>query len=250
MPCPICSHPIEFKAYNIDNTGPFVCRNCNFGEDKTAEYLAGNIDFENGEFSVESSRLPFHYNAPYFLYCYIASTAIARTFGVEMEKIRDAFDCFVNVKGRTRTGFYGGKSFKFSKIKQENPETLQSVINYIAEDKAEDKNGKILLCRLDERLDFYPPYTNTFYLYDCDFRGLLKSKTDKFFCISDTLRNDMKLRLLYDGFGDRCIETIPDGNYEAVAGKLAGEKCDDIYIIEEIPKLKLLEKYIGEMQES
>lgn len=243
MPCPICSHPIEFKAYNIDNTGPFACHHCGFGNDKAAEYLASDIDFENQKFAIGENVFPFHYNTPYFLYCYIASAAIAREFGVKEEKIGEAFESFVNVKGRTREGSHGGRTFKFLKMKQENPETLQSTINYISD----DENSKIFVCRLDEWLDFYPPFTNIFYLYDCDFRGLLKSNVHRCYCIAKVVRNDIKLRLLYDGFKSESVKTMSDGDYEAIARELAGEECDNIYISEEIPKLKAVEKYMEDM---
>lgn len=240
MPCPICHSPITFKAYNIDNIGPFVCKNCGFGEEKEADFLARDVDFEKQVFYVGEKAFNFKNNTPYFLYCYIAAVAIASQFGIDNDTIAKAFDDFVNIKGRTRENSIGVRTVRFVKMKQENPETLQSAINLVAE----DERDKLFLYRLDEWLDFYPPYTNTFYLYDCDFRGLLSSGSTRCFCIAEVVRYEIALRLLYDGFDTDALKILPERDYKLIAEELLQEDCGNIYISEEIPKLEAIEQYL------
>ena len=106
---------------------------------------------------------------------------MAREAGIRSETLAEAFESFVNVKGRTRQTQRGDRNIKFIKMKQENSETLQSSVNQIAQDDSE----KIFMLRLDEWLDFFPPYVNNCYLYDCDFRGLIDSGISELFCIAE-----------------------------------------------------------------
>ncbi|MCF0144366.1 MAG: DUF1727 domain-containing protein [Firmicutes bacterium] len=243
MPCPVCKDSIEFKKYNIDNIGPFCCSHCGFSTG-SYNYAAADVDFEKktfragGDGSVD--EYGFNYNTPYFLYCYIAALAVAREFGVSKEDIRKAFADFTLQGGRMETIKVKGKEIKYLRMKQENPETVQSAINVIANDPSE----KVFMLGLDELKDFEPFYTNTFYTYDCDFRKLVNSNVSKCICFSGTVAYDAALRMLYDGFDKDKLVILPTNDDETIINELAKCECDNVYLITWLHKYEALAEYV------
>ncbi|MDD4200566.1 MAG: MurT ligase domain-containing protein [Eubacteriales bacterium] len=238
MPCPICHDPIEFAAYNIDNIGPFTCPVCGFGGGQN-DYQPRDIDFKEKTFKVAGWKYDFKYSTPYFLYCYVAALSVARTFGVSEEKISEAFADFALQGGRMETIHTAGKDIKYLRMKQENPETVQSALNVIAEDTSQ----KVFLLGLDELVDFNPHYTNTFYTFDCDFRRLIDSGIEKCICFSGTVAYDAGLRMLYDGFDASRLVVLPTNDNEAIISELAKCECDNVYLITWLHKFESLAEY-------
>lgn len=239
MPCPVCHGPIEFEAYNIDNVGPFTCPACGFGRDGDADYQAKDVDFDNQVFTSGGRKYDFKYSTPYFLYCYIAALAVTREFGVAEETVSEAFADFVNIGGRMEDVEAGGKVIHYLRMKQENPETVQSALNVIASDKKE----KIFLLGLDELVDFDPHYTNTFYTFDCDFRALINSNVSRCICFSGTVAYDAALRMLYDGFGEDKLTVLPTNDDETIIRELSKYDCDNVYLITWLKKYYSLAAY-------
>ena len=240
MPCPVCHSPVRFHRYNIDNIGKFVCEGCGYGNGEKADCTAENISFEGRTFEAEGVTYPFTYNTPYFLYCYISVLAMAREAGIRSETLAEAFESFVNVKGRTRQTQRGDRNIKFIKMKQENSETLQSSVNQIAQDDSE----KIFMLRLDEWLDFFPPYVNNCYLYDCDFRGLIDSGISELFCIAEASSGEIGLRMLYDGAKPEQLVMMKAKDPAKVADRLRDLKCGNIYMVEEVAEMKRVEELL------
>lgn len=239
MPCPVCHNAIEFEAYNIDNIGPFVCPSCGFGKEKKNDYQAQDVDFDNKTFISGGRKYEFGYSTPYFLYCYIAALAVTREFGVDENTVSNAFKDFVNIGGRMEDVKAGGKTIHYLRMKQENPETVQSALNVIAA----DKNEKIFLLGLDELVDFHPHYTNTFYTFDCDFRELINSNVKHCICFSGTVAYDAALRMLYDGFDADKLTILPTNDDETIVKELAKHDCDNVYLITWLMKYYSLAEY-------
>ncbi|MDO4518362.1 MAG: MurT ligase domain-containing protein [Bacillota bacterium] len=242
MPCPICHEPIQFEAYNIDNIGPFKCSGCGFGSGEN-DYQASNIDFKRQTFDVDGFTYSFKYSTPYFLYCYLVALAVARELGVEAADINEAFLDFALQGGRMESIYAHGKEIKYLRMKQENPETVQSALNVIADDPKE----KVFLLGLDELVDFDPHYTNTFYTFDCDFRRLIDSNVSKCICFSGTVAYDAGLRMLYDGFDKDKLVILPTNDDEAIFDELAKCQCDNVYLITWLHKFESLAEYAKAM---
>lgn len=239
MPCPVCHGTIDFEAYNIDNIGPFVCHSCGFGKDKKNDYQAHDVDFDSKTFTAGGRTYEFGYSTPYFLYCYIAALAVSREFGVDEAVIGEAFKDFVNIGGRMEDVKAGGRTIHYLRMKQENPETVQSALNVIAADKSE----KIFMLGLDELVDFDPHYTNTFYTFDCDFRDLINSNVCRCICFSGTVAYDAALRMLYDGFDPDKLTVLPTNDDETIINELTKYDCDNIYLITWLKKYYSLADY-------
>ena len=100
MPCPKCHNPISFHKYNIENVGPFHCPACGFGAEPAADYQVTAVDFEGKRFIANGHEYTFHFNTPYFLYCYILAIGVAVEMGIPQEKIAAALEAFEDIHGR------------------------------------------------------------------------------------------------------------------------------------------------------
>ena len=242
MPCPVCGEPIRFYRYNVDNIGAFTCTGCGLKSSPAPAYFAHSINFADHTFAAEGQTYPLPYEAPYFLYCYIAAIAMAREIGIAKETIAAALARFVNIGGRLETLHTGGKTIQYIRMKQENPETLQSALDYISQ----DKSPKIFLLGLDELVDFHPHYTNTFYAFDCDFDQLIASHVEHYICFSGTVAYDAANRLVYAGVPKEQITVLPTNDDATIVAELAKYSCPNIYLITWLYKYKSLEKYLIE----
>ena len=238
-PCPVCHEAVAYNYYNIDNIGSFSCPSCGFGT-AANKYQAQDIDFEGKTFKAGGKTYDFKYSTPYFLYCYIAALTVASEFGVKDEDISSAFADFALQGGRMETIKVGTKSIKYLRMKQENPETVQSALNVIAD----DKTNKIFMLGLDELVDFDPHYTNTFYTFDCDFRRLIKSGIERCICFSGTVAYDAGLRMLYDGFDGDKLTVLPTNDDKTIIDELEKYDCDNVYLITWLHKYEAMAEYV------
>ena len=97
---------------------------------------------------------------------------------------------------------------------------------------------KTVLFGFDEMLDFYPPYVNSFYLFDCDTRALLSSNIDRWVCMSTAVGRTAALRFLYDGYNPDSLIVLKDSLENTVTDCVKDLDGDNIYLIEEIPYWK------------
>ena len=241
-PCPICHEAIVYDHYNIDNIGSFHCPTCGFGA-AANDYLATDIDFDAKTFHVGDKVYDFKYSTPYFLYCYIAALTVASEFGASSDVISEAFADFALQGGRMETVKVGTKEIKYLRMKQENPETVQSALNVIAD----DPTPKIFLLGLDELVDFDPHYTNTFYTFDCDFRRLIASGIERCICFSGTVAYDAGLRMLYEGFAEEKLTVLPTNDDKTIIDELEKYDCDNVYLITWLHKYEALAEYVKKL---
>ena len=245
LPCPKCNHKIEFQYYNVDNVGNFHCTHCDFQSEKEPHFCIKHIDFEKQTFECNGNTYEVPYKQPFFMYNYALGIAIANKFDIPTEKIQEAYSSFKNIGGRLETIDYGSKQIKYIRIKQENPETLQSAFDYIAR----DKTPKIFMLGLEQLEDFKPYYTNTFYSFDCDVNQLLDSNVERCICFSEAVAYDSANRLIYAGFDKDKISILPTDSDEEILKELDKHDCDNIYLITWLHKYEELTvdcKKVGE----
>lgn len=242
VPCPVCSAPIEFSYYNIDNVGPFRCTHCGYASEERPEYFVENIDGAHDTFEMNGTVYHMPYDAPYFLYCYAAALAVTREMGVSAEVTAEALKDFVNVGGRFESFEYGGKTIRYLRMKQENPETVQSALDYIAQ----DPEPKIFMLGLNEIVDFKPYYTNTFYTYDCDFDRLRDANVESCICFSAVVAWDAANRLHYAGVPKEKIRVLATNDDETILKALDQYSCRNVYMITWLHKFESMKKYVTE----
>ncbi|MCQ2550633.1 MAG: MurT ligase domain-containing protein [Clostridia bacterium] len=228
MACPKCRGKIHFNYFNNDGVGNFVCQDCGHRSNDRVDYLAENIDFDEKTFTLDGVKFNMPYDMPFMIYNYAAAIAIAKEFGgINISDVVKCFNSFENIGGRYEVLDYKGKTIKYMRIKQENPETLQSCINIMAQDK-EEKMVCLGLCPL---VDIIPHYTNTFYAFDCDFSELVNSGVERYYCFSPYVCYDTANRLIYEGVPEDMIHIRDNEEVQDLFDEIDQVKTDNIYLI-------------------
>lgn len=240
MPCPKCQGRIKFDYYNVENIGNFRCEECGFQSGEDITYFASDIDYDNKSFECAGKTYKIRYTQPFFIYNYTLCIAICRQFGISEQQIQRAFKTFKNIGGRFELVQYGSKKIKYVRMKQENPETLQSALSYISN----DGERKIFLMGLSEVKDYAPYYANTFYTFDCDFKMLEQSDVERYICFSDAVAYDSANRLIYAGIPEDKITVLPTERVDEVIKELDKYESDNVYLITLLKKFEEIQKYV------
>lgn len=245
LPCPICNDKIIFDYYNVDNIGRFKCANCDFKSDEEINFNITDINYKESSFKCLDYTYFVNNTEAFFIYNYALCIAICKTFGIDEKQIQEAFKNFKNIGGRIETLYYKEKTIKYIRIKQENPETLQSALDYISA----DNEPKIFLLGLEELKDFKPYYTNTFYSFDCNIDKLIDSNVERYICFSEAVAYDSANRLIYAGVDKDKISIIPTDNDTDIMQELDKYKSKNVYLITWLKKYYELDKYIKNNKE-
>lgn len=241
MACPRCRHKIVFDYYNNDGVGKFHCSHCDLASSEEADYTITDVDFAARKFKLGDVTFDMPYDTPYMCYNYAGALAVAKELGgIEAADAAKAFGSFKNVGGRFEILKYKDKTIKYMRIKQENPETLQTCINVMAADP-EKKMICLGLCPL---IDMIPHYTNSFYAFDCDLSGLVKSDVEKYFCFSEAVCYDTANRLIYEGVDPAVITTEETEDVETIFRQIEGAETKNIYLITWLHTFDHMKKYI------
>ena len=131
---------------------------------------------------------------------------------------------------------HAGKRIRYTRIKQENPETLQNALDTIAN----DNTSKVFVIGPAVVDDIVPHYSNTFYTFDCNFEPLLQSGIERCICFGSTISYDMANRLRYAGVPDRNIEVLDTDDDDKVLDAIAAVESDNIYLITWLKKYEQL----------
>ncbi len=179
MPCPLTHSEIEFSYMNVDNVGPFSNRDGSYKSKSESEVddRISSINFDNRTFNYEGLEFHIPYNVSPMLYNYVAALSIAKhLFKIDLKVCQAAFLAFQNIDGRFVEFSYRHKKIRYLRIKQENPDTLQNVLNVIAD---ENEEASLVLHKLQTVVDFNPFYLNNFFCFDCDIERLKTGKLQR-----------------------------------------------------------------------
>ena len=241
MACPVCHGRIEFDYYNNDGMGGFRCLSCGLRQGE-ARYRAEDISFADKTFTVDGTEFNMPYDIPYMLYNYAAAIAVAREMGgIPMASVAGAFKNFKNVGGRYEVLEFESKTIKYMRIKQENPETLQTSLNIIAQ----DKTPKTVCLGMGHIPDVIPSYTNTFYTFDCDFSGVTESNVEDYMSFTEYVCYDVAERLIYAGVPREKIKIMNTEDGDVIFDAVRNAKTDNIYLITWIHTFHDLQKKVN-----
>ncbi len=240
MACPRCRHKIAFDYYNNDGVGKFHCTHCDLAAGE-ADYTITDVDFNARKFKLGDVLFDMPYDTPYMCYNYAGALAVAKELGgIEPTDAAKAFGSFKNVGGRFEILKYKDKTIKYMRIKQENPETLQTCINVMAADQAR----KMVCLGLCPLIDMIPHYTNSFYAFDCDLAGLVQSDVEKYFCFSEAVCFDTANRLVYEGVDRAKISVAETEDVKTIFQEIEAAETKNIYLITWLHTFEHMKKYI------
>jgi UDP-N-acetylmuramoyl-L-alanyl-D-glutamate--2,6-diaminopimelate ligase len=244
MPCPVCRDAVEFEYYNVASTGRFKCPTCGLASAERTDLQVDSVDFSGSRIAIGGSIYDITYTEPFFLYNYALCAAIVRELGVEPAVVKQAWKSFHNIGGRMESFEYAGKRVHYIRMKQENPETHQCVIDRIA---AAD-GRKALAFGLDIIDDVPPGYSDTCYAYDCNFEVLARGgDVEKCICFGSVVAYDNAVRMRYAGLGADLIEIVPSDDCGELLEAMTRCTADDVYLITLLYKFEALEKKAAEI---
>ena len=238
MPCPKCGHPIRYHFYNLASIGEFECSRCAYRSEPSPDVRLTDVDFVQKTFLLDGKLWNYAYANPFYIYNYAMDIAICRHFGLADAQIRDALAAFINPAHRRESLRYNGKQIRYLRMKQENPETLQSALDTIAEDKEE----KAVFIGLYEVKDFLPYYSNSFYFFDCDFAPIAKTPVERYVVFSTTVSYDTANCLRYAGAPEERITVLDTEDIPTILAELNRTKTDNIYFVTGMKPYKALKK--------
>lgn len=236
LPCPVCGRSIEYDRFNIESIGHFHCSHCDHRSSETPDVQLQDIDFDGGSFSFGGKTYNVTYSTPFYFYNYAMCIALCRSFGVSDEQFAEAFSSFVNPASRREYLSYKGKEIHYFRMKQENPETMQSALDTIAADKRE----KAVFIGLLEVKDFLPYYTNTFYFHDCNFKAIAETPVEKYVVFARTVCFDTANRMSYAGASLDDMVILNTDDVDAVLQELDKIKTDNVYFLTGMKPYKAL----------
>lgn len=236
LPCPVCGRKIEYERFNIESIGHFRCTHCDHRSSEAPDVQLTDIDYEGKSFCFEGRKYKVSYNTPFYFYNYAMCIAICRNFGVTEEIFAKAFEAFENPASRREHLRYKGKEIHYFRMKQENPETMQSALDTIAADKRE----KAIFIGLLEVKDFLPYYTNTFYFHDCNFKAIAETPVEKYVVFARTVCFDTANRMTYAGAPLEDMVILNTDDVEAVLMELDKVKTDNVYFLTGMKPYKAL----------
>jgi Zn ribbon nucleic-acid-binding protein len=227
MACPACHDALDFAWHNLANVGRFSCPTCGFSSLDKPDYLVDGVDHARRRFTVAGVGFHMEYDASHFLYNYALCCAIATESGIGAGDLARAFQTFTNVGGRLEEFTHGDKQIRYVRMKQENPETVQSGLD----DVAKDPRPKVFMVGLQLVHDFTPHYTNTAYFFDCDVDALLASGVEVCICFGSVNCHDAATRLAYAGFPTDKIIVVDSDDPADVMAALAQCQARQAYLI-------------------
>lgn len=240
MPCPKCNSKIKYNYYNLENIGNFECTKCNYKSLYKPNIFLYDISYKKGGFKYNNIEFSVPYTTPFYMYNYALTIAICKKFGLSEKELQLGFSSFENPADRKDILTFKDKQIHYYRMKQENPETLQSALDMIGRDTKE----KAIFIGLFEIKDFTPHYTNTFYFFDCSIKEILKSKVEKYICFSKSVCYDTANRLIYDGVNKNDIIIMDDDNVENVLSYMDKLQTKNIYILTGMKPYKKIKEYL------
>lgn len=245
MACPKCNHKLNYKFYNVESIGKFECSHCEYKSLAKPNVLISNVDFENYTFKCEKNEYKVPYINPFFLYNYALVISVCKKFNIKAKNIQKGFESFINPADRRETYKYHGKTIRYLRMKQENPETLQNALDTVARDKGK----KALFMGLYVIRDFKPQYTNTFYFFDCDFEKIAKTDVEEYVCFSTPTAFDTANRMIYAGADKNKIKIYDtDDNFDMIFSSIDNLESKTIYIITGMKPYHKIKSYFQDKQ--
>jgi len=239
MPCPVCHDALVFDWYNLGGVGRFSCPSCDFHSADEADYTVDAVDFAAKTFAVNGQGFHLQYDAQHFLYNYALCCAVAGYFGIGTDDLTRAFSTFSNVGGRLEDFPCGRQRVRYLRMKQENPETVQSAIDTIAA----DPGPKVLLLGLETIGDIIPHYTNTAYVFDCTFQGLFSGDVEACICFGQPTCYDVATRLIYAGFPADKIKVVESNSPADIFTAMAEYSSQQSYLLTWLSQYEAMRKY-------
>lgn len=130
--CPSCGKDLVYSKGYYGNVGLFECE-CGL-KTPHIDYLAENIDLDQGTFEVAGFSFKTPYKQDYMVYNLMAAISLAKDMGLKDETIARAIEGFEIKGSRMEKISFGGQETLINLVK--NPAGLSRTLDFIARDQA------------------------------------------------------------------------------------------------------------------
>lgn len=230
--CPKCGAKLETEYVRYNHIGRHHCPACGFASPKP-DYDVTEINREKGTFTVTHNGVDEEYKIVndniINIYNSCAVISVLHTFGLDYEKIHNAFETVKIVSSRFDIKKVGDYTIIGQLAKGQNPVACAMAYRYAASYKTADPEAKkSVLVLVDDVGDNSGNSESTCWLYDCDYSALC-SPTIGQIVFSGPRCLDHKLRALMAGVDEKKIVTCP--TFTGGMKLVDTEKYKDLFVL-------------------
>ena len=209
--CPKCGGELKYDYIRYNHIGRCKCEKCGYGTPER-DFVVTSIDRENGTFTLKFNgtdtvlRLVNDNIVNVFNCC--GAVALLTSFGLPMDKIKEAFENLEIVKTRLDTFKVGDSEVAMILSKGQNPVACTRCFEYGA---SIPKKDKCLIITYDDREDNTHNSENTCFFYDTDY-SFFKDDSIKEVIFAGPRCRDNYLRALMAGVSPDKIKTTENAS--------------------------------------
>lgn len=199
--CPRCFGRMKYDYFHYNHIGAFRCLSCGYAMPEAA-YLAENVDFSTGDFTVNGTPVHAEYHPPFNILNTTAAIAACCELGLPLEQVCASASKFRVMKQRYDEFEVGGRTAIMILSKNQNPVSFDQSISYVLE-----LPGEKTVVAFVNNIN-HTGHRDTTWLYDIGFERLL-GKVDSIVCTGPRAW-DLAVRLRLAGFPDEAVRVECD----------------------------------------
>ncbi len=199
--CPKCFGRLRYDYFHYNHIGRFTCPACGYQTPQT-KYLAENVDFESGHFTVNGTDVYADYRPAFNILNMTAAVAACCELGLPLDRVCAAISDFRVMKQRYEEFRIGSRRAVMILSKNQNPVSFDQSISSVLEMPGE-KTVVALINNIN-----HTGHHDTTWLYDIAFERLL-GKVNSVICTGPRAY-DLAVRLQLAGFPAEAVLVQPE----------------------------------------
>ncbi|MBO4235188.1 MAG: DUF1727 domain-containing protein [Firmicutes bacterium] len=221
--CPICNSPLTYDYTRYDHIGYAHCDKCGFTSPE-ADYVLTDMDYEKRiiRINCKGTSHEFHMvsDGIFNTYDQLAAISLFVEYGLDIEKIKSAFEDLHVVESRYMTDEIDGVEFTSNMTKSLIAPACSAIFDYIT---SRPKEKEIVLFIED-------PHTidNNAYMYETDFEYFNNPSVNKIIIVGKRPQ-EFYLRFLFAGVPKEKMVQL--GSIEEIDKHLSFKRGTAIYLL-------------------
>lgn len=199
--CPKCFGRMRYFYYHYNHIGAFTCLSCGYATPE-AKYLADNVNFETGDFTINGAPVYADYRPPFNILNMTGAVAACCEMGLSLESACASISRFRVMQERYDEFRVGDRTAVMILSKNQNPVSFDQSISYVL-----DLPGEKTVVALVNNIN-HTGHRDTTWLYDIGWERL-RGKVDSVVCTGPRAW-DLAVRLKLAGFRDDAVKVECD----------------------------------------
>lgn len=199
--CPKCFGRMRYDFFHYNHIGQFTCLSCGY-ETPAAKYLADEVDFATGDFTINGTAINADYRPPFNILNMTAAAAACCELGLNLGQVCASLTKFRVMKQRFEEFTVNGRTAVMILSKNQNPVSFDQSISYVLGLPGE-KTVVVFVNNIN-----HTNHKDTTWLYDIGFERLC-GEVDTVVCTGPRAW-DLAVRLRLAGFADSAVRVECD----------------------------------------